>query len=210
MCFEQVDGDLLEKFTQGSRMTISQQQKFCRLHREKSAREHWDNKGYPNIDWHSLDSRIEEHYGVLREILEGGASHYGNLFSQRIRSGGNKTLFKSAAESLTPGYYGSRGLKAMTENLVNEFSSLLRKRSVQDRLISARGNTAYIQAVLVPELTVRLITEDMSVDEETARSILQESIWVGDLLNEELGDVVRNEDDGDEVSSSLLSLSDNE
>jgi len=48
---------------------------------------------------------------------------------------------------------------------------------VQDKLVSARGHTTYVQAVLVPELAVQLIMEDMSVNQEEARAVLMDSVW---------------------------------
>ncbi|SPQ17896.1 d5bcff9f-98a4-4caf-ac41-dca466338caa [Thermothielavioides terrestris] len=169
--------------------------KFCQDHKRRSARETWIQKGYPDIDWRRLDERISRHYGFLRKILEDGMdSHYVDVFQDTVRAGKNRTLFRSDA-NLTPGYYGIRGLRAMSENLIQEFSSILRKRALQDRLVSARGYTVYLQSVLVPELAVRLIMEDMSVGEEEARRILEESSDVGELLNDEIADVVLEDDD---------------
>lgn len=202
LCSKEVDGQLLEDFKkQHPRMTVSQMQKFCHQHRKKSAQEAWQERGYPDIEWHRLDARIAQRYGFLRGILEGARqSYYGDLFRDAVRSGQNRTLLRSDA-NLTPGYYGIRGLRAMSENLIGEFSSLLRRRAVQDRLVSARGHTAYLQSVLVPELAVQLIMEDMGVGEEEARTILKESSWVGELLNDEIADVVLEDSDSDESES---------
>lgn len=48
----------------------------------------------------------------------------------------------------------------------------------------------YAQAVLVPELAVRLVKEDMGVDVDSARQILRESIEIGEKLNFAPNDVV--------------------
>ncbi len=77
------------------------------------------------------------------------------------------------------------------DNIMSNFSSQIRRLAATDKLISSGGVSGYVQAVLVPELAVLLVKEDMSVDDEAARAILQESIEVGDLLNEEEEDVVR-------------------
>ncbi|KAK1755111.1 RTC4-like domain-containing protein [Echria macrotheca] len=201
MCGEEVDGELLANFkSKHPRMTLDKEQKFCLHHKKTSARAKWKQEGYPAIEWNKLDRRIEKKSGFLRAILEGGSSYYGDIFSQKVKAGQNKTLFKSE-ENLTPGYYGIRGLRAMSEHIVGEFSSLLRKRAVQDRLVSARGHTAYVQSVLVPELAVQLIMDDMRVGEDKARSIMKDSVWVGELLNEEVADVVFSDDDEDELDS---------
>ena len=201
MCNEEVDENVLKKFKKihpGLRMTLRQENLFCTFHKKKSAAKIWRKKRYPEIDWNGLDERIAKHYKFLRAILQGGESHYGDIFSQKIKSGQNRTLLKSEDDlNLSPGYYGARGLRAMTDNLTWKFSSLLRERSVKDRLISARGHTAYVQAVLVPELAVQLIKDDMGVDVEKARVIMEESISVGELMNEEVGDVVLESDESD-------------
>lgn len=199
LCNKEVDQALLDEFKERhAQMTVYVMRKFCELHKTRSARQAWQDRGYPDIAWHGLEARMARHYDFLRGILEGGReSHYRERFQDSIRSGGNRTLLRSDA-NLTPGYYGIRGLRAMSENLVSEFSSLLYKTAREDRLVSARGATAFLQAVLVPELAVRLIMEDMGVGEEEARGILAESSWVGELLNDEIPDVVL-EDSEDEM-----------
>lgn len=195
LCNKEVDADLLTAFkSKHPRMTVSQMQKFCHQHKKRSAHKAWLDRGYPDIKWSRLDARIAERYDFLRGILEDDApSHFGDLFRDRVRAGSSRTLLQSDA-NLTPGYYGIRGLRAMSENLIGEFSGVLRRRALQDRLVAARGHTAYLQAVLVPELAVRLIMEDMDVGAEEARGILKESCWVGELLNDEIADVVLDED----------------
>ncbi|KAL7629572.1 hypothetical protein AAE478_001093 [Parahypoxylon ruwenzoriense] len=190
MCREVVDADLLAKYSDRGRMNIRKQAAFCRLHKRESARSSRTEKGYPKIKWRSLDSRCEEHQGFLKDILEGTRpSHYYNVLRENVESGKNRTLLKTD-DSLTPGYYGPRGLRAMTEYIMRTLSSVVRKRAVEDRLVSARGYTGYVQAVLVPELAVRLIMEDMKVTEEDARKIMQDSIEVGELLYEDAGDII--------------------
>lgn len=48
----------------------------------------------------------------------------------------------------------------------------------------------YAQAVLVPELALRLVKEDMGVNDDSARQILRESIDIGEKVNFALNDVV--------------------
>lgn len=52
------------------------------------------------------------------------------------------------------------------------------------------GPVGYAQEVLVPELAVRLVKEDMGVNEETARQILRETIDLGEKVNPALNDKV--------------------
>lgn len=210
MCNEEVDKELLDNFKPKRRhMSLQEMQQFCLLHKETSARTTWMDRGYPDIKWTGLEERMRRQHPFLKQILEGGESHFGDIFSQKVKTGQNKNLRK-LEESLTPGYYGVRGFRAMSEHLVREFSSLLRKRSVKDRLVSARGHTLYVQCVLVPELAVRLIMEDMDVRAEEARVIMTESKWVGELLNEELADVVLSESEGSDSELSPCPDSDRE
>lgn len=83
----------------------------------------------------------------------------------------------------------------MQEGIFARFSDLIRQRTVEDRLVSGRGHLIFVQAVLVPELAVRLVMEDMGVGEEAARRIMQESVEVGRLLCDEDEDVVDEDDE---------------
>jgi hypothetical protein len=81
-----------------------------------------------------------------------------------------------------------------------EFTPLLKKRVVKDRLMAARGVTGFVQSVLVPEVTVLLIMEDMNIMIDEARTVMKDSIGMGELIHEEIRDVVvrRVEDTDDE------------
>jgi hypothetical protein len=190
MCNAHVSPDTIREYTKAGRMNIRTQERFCRAHRVKSAEDDWELQGYPEINWDKLDSRISKHHSFIKKMINGQESHYRNLLSEKVESGKDRNLMKMTS-NLTPGYYGARGLRAISENIFHKFTPLLRKRMVQDPLMSARGYTAYVQTVLVPEATVLLIQEDMSVDAEKAREILSDSVEVGELLNEEIEDVVR-------------------
>ncbi|KAI8954826.1 RTC4-like domain-containing protein [Xylaria longipes] len=191
MCYQEVDRELLEKYSTDGKMSVKQQTAFCRLHRRRSAAKAGTEKGYPDIDWKTMDNRCSAHRDFLRSILEGTqASHYRKVLKEKVDSGKNRTLLTNN-DNLTPGYYGPRGLQVMTEYIMGTLSDVIRRRAVKDKLISARTYTGYVQTVLVPELAVRLIMEDMSVTEERARDVLEESIEIGELLHEEARDVVK-------------------
>ncbi|EKD19297.1 uncharacterized protein L3040_009263 [Drepanopeziza brunnea f. sp. 'multigermtubi'] len=190
MCNAHVSPDTIREFTKAGRMNIRTQEKFCRAHRVKSAEDDWALQGYPEIDWDKLDSRISKHHSFIKKLINGQESHYRDLLGEKVESGKDRNLMKMTS-NLTPGYYGARGLRAISENIFHKFTPLLKKRMIQDPLMSARGYTAYVQTVLVPEATVLLIQEDMSVDAEKAREILSDSVEVGELLNEEIEDIVR-------------------
>lgn len=193
MCNKPVNKKLLK--SQGF-MNIRQQERFCNSHQKDSALYEWNDKGYPEINWNSLDSRIARHHDFIEKLIRGQDSHYRNLLDDIVEAGTERNLLKSKG-NLTPGYYGSRGLQAISENIMLKFTPLLKERAVRDKAVMARGVTGFVQMVLVPEVATLLIMEDMSVDEEKARDVLTESIGLGDMVHEEIQDVVvRKKDDG--------------
>ncbi|KAK9775762.1 putative Restriction of telomere capping protein 4 [Seiridium cardinale] len=195
MCHSLVDPDLLRQHTANGRMNVKKQTTFCRLHKRREAEDAQKTKGYPKVDWDRLETRFRKHDGLIKGILEGHhSSHYADVLGEHVEAGENRTLLRTD-ENLIPGYYGPRGLRVMAEYITKTFSDTARKRAIEDRLISSRGYSGYVQAVLVPELAVRLIMEDMSVAEEDARKIMSESSDVGELVHEETKDVVRWSDD---------------
>lgn len=194
-CKMPVNRELLDSYSRGARMSVRMQRAFCVEHKKAEARDLWKARGYPDIEWKKLDMRISEHFGFLEKILKGGKSHYGDKLARDVKDGKSRNLMKAGFDS-PPGYYGTRGFRAMQEAIFGRFSSLLRQRAVEDALVSSRGYSIYVQAVLVPELAVRLVMEDMDVGSEAARKILEESEAIGELLCEDIGDIV-DEDDED-------------
>ena len=183
-------------------MDTRKQERFCRSHRKTPAEKKWFSKGYPEIDWEKLDSRISEHHDFIKRLLNGADCHYRKTFEEMVAAGKGRSLRKLES-NLTPGYYGSRGLNTISEFVIREFSRLLSKRSVKDPLMSKRGTTAFVQSVIVPEVAVQLIMKDMSIGDVEARVVLTESANMGELVNEEIKDVVEerfenSEDEGDE------------
>ncbi|TVY54966.1 hypothetical protein LCER1_G002920 [Lachnellula cervina] len=187
MCKKPVDPEDLRAF---GNMNTRKQEKFCQSHQKKTAQEEWELKEYPEIDWEKLGSRISKHYSFIRRVINGGESHYRDLLEDKVNAGKDRSLMKMTS-NLTPGYYGARGLRAISENIMLEFTSLIKKKAVKDRRISSRGPTAFVQSVLVPEVAVLLIMEDMHVKADKAREILDDSAGIGELIHEEIRDVVR-------------------
>lgn len=77
------------------------------------------------------------------------------------------------------------------ENIISHFSHKIRRRAASDSLVSTGGVSAFVQAVLTPELAVMLVKEDMKTDDEGARAVLRDSAEVGHLLNEEEDEVIQ-------------------
>lgn len=86
---------------------------------------------------------------------------------------------------------------------MSTFASRIRRLAGSDKLIYTAGVSGFVQAVLAPELAVLLVKDDMGVDDEQARVILRDSADIGNLLNEEEDEVIRDveEQEEDDVES---------
>lgn len=182
-CGKAVDAALLKRFSKGERLKVRKQSEFCRLHRKEDAHREWRSKGYPMIRWATIHDRLRKHNGFLLRVINGDESHFRSELAGNIRQGRSRTIREE--DNFNPGYYGPRGLNLMCDYLVAEFGDLLKERAAEDRVIAGRGSAAFIQTVLVAELAVQLIKEDMNVNDDEARDILEESKPLGEMLHEE-------------------------
>ncbi|KAF7597116.1 hypothetical protein BBP40_010590 [Aspergillus hancockii] len=194
-CKEPVDPELLMRFQSQPKQRIREQQRFCGSHKKTKAQEEWLDKGYPTIDWDMFEDRILGHFDDLENILvPDSQSYYRNILDSTLKSGKAKnfrlTLEGDGLETISCGYYGTRGAGKMLEALTKRFSRKLRRLAASDHIIKSAGVVGYAQNVLVPELAVRLVKEDMGVNEDTARQILRDSIDIGERLNFALNDKV--------------------
>ncbi|KAF4256433.1 hypothetical protein KXV68_005557 [Aspergillus fumigatus] len=194
-CKKAVDSDALRKFRAQPKQRICEQQQFCESHQKETAEKEWKERGYPDIDWDTFDERIKCHFDDLESILvPEGNSYYRNVLDTMLKSGKAKnfrlTLAGDALETICCGYYGTRGANKMLQALTARFSRKLRRLAAEDHIVKTAGPVIYAQAVLVPELAVRLVKEDMGVDVDSARQILRESIEIGEKLNFAPNDVV--------------------
>ncbi|KAL3495378.1 RTC4-like domain-containing protein [Aspergillus germanicus] len=188
MCNEPVDPGLLIKFEAQPRQRFRDQQAFCNSHKKSSIEDQWVAKGYPTIDWEKFNERIQTYFEDLEKILvPGSSSYYKNVLISTLKSGKAKnfalTLAGDSLETISCGYYGTRGSEIMLNAITSRFSRKLTRLAKEDKIINKAGPVGYSQSVLVPELAVRLIKEDMNVDEETARQIMRESIDLGEKVN---------------------------
>ncbi|THC93799.1 hypothetical protein EYZ11_006717 [Aspergillus tanneri] len=172
MCKAPVDAELLMRFQAQPKQRVRDQQRFCESHKQKSAETEWQKKGYPNIDWDKFDDRIQGHFDELEALLVSESpSYYRNILDTNLKSGKAKnfrlTLAGDGIETISCGYYAA-----------------------SDHIVKKAGVVPYAQAVLVPELAVRLVKEDMGVNDESARQILRDSIDLGEKFNFALDDKV--------------------
>ena len=203
MCNAPVDKIFMEEHLPGIRPSVKQQTLFCRTHRLRDARAIWTKMAYPkDLGWTDFDARLQRHHPDIEAILSGRrTSFYRDIFAKHIASGQNRTLRQRLArepdvEGLSSGYYGSKGTKLIIQNILAAFSPTLRRLAATDKLIADGGVSAYVQAVLAPEMAVSLVREDMNVDGDRAREILRESEVIGNLINEEEDEIVLGDDEG--------------
>ncbi|KAJ5157197.1 uncharacterized protein N7482_008297 [Penicillium canariense] len=195
MCKEEVDPNLLEQFLAQPKQRVREQQQFCASHQQQTAKKDWESQGYPDIDWDTFDERVQKHFPELEKLLIPDCScFYRNILNSTLRSGKAQnfrlTLAGDGLETMSCGYYGTKGSGKMLQALTDRFALKLRRLATSDHIVKQAGVVGYAQSVLVPELAVRLVKEDMGVSDDTARQILRESIALGEKLNPALDDVV--------------------
>ncbi|GAB7354114.1 hypothetical protein MBLNU459_g4678t1 [Dothideomycetes sp. NU459] len=178
----------------GGRMNFRMQERFCKAHKARTARQVWEDRGYPEIEWTSFHKRMTSHHDRLHAVLDGEAdSYYREQLEERLRSNTSKTTMKGINLDAHPGsgvgYYGSRGEKRMIDHIMRSFSDKIRRVAASNRLMATMGVSGgvsgYVQAVLVPEMAQALVMEDTGLGAEEARRIIAESSDVGEAVNEE-------------------------
>ncbi|KAL4982855.1 RTC4-like domain-containing protein [Aspergillus falconensis] len=202
MCKAPVDPGALLVFRAQPRQRIRDQRKFCESHKLSSAEQEWKNAGYPTIDWNEFDRRIESHFSEIEKLMvPDNSSYYRNYLKSMLKDGKAKNFalkFEGdALEALSCGYYGTRGSERMLQRITTRYSRKLRRLAAEDYIVKQAGVVGYTQAVLVPELAIRLIKEDMGVDDASARKIMRDSIDVGEKMNPAPNDVVPVEEENE-------------
>ncbi|CRL23737.1 unnamed protein product [Penicillium camemberti] len=200
ICRKEVDWASLELFRAKPKQRIREQVMFCESHKMRSAMDLWRDRGYPEIDWDGFEERVQSYFPELEKLLVPGASsYYRNILSTsfapgkarnfRVRVDDAKTL-----ETMTCGYYGTRGATKILETIIRRFSVIVRRLATTDEIIKTAGVAGYTQSVLVPELAVLMVKDDMKVNDEDARRIMRESMDIGTRVHPDLNVVPIPED----------------
>ncbi|CAG8570293.1 5193_t:CDS:2 [Diversispora eburnea] len=83
-----------------------------------------------------------------------------------------------------PGYYGTRGMNIKTEELNNQL--FLHTCILTNKLSYPKNPVDYILEIMVPEMALRLISQDKGgITLEEARKIIEDSSTFGDYVHEE-------------------------
>ncbi|CAG8262812.1 unnamed protein product [Penicillium salamii] len=195
MCKVEVDPEILAEFKSQPKQRIREQQQFCESHKVRSALQQWEQRKYPTIAWDQFETRVQSLFPAIEKLLIPDApSYYRNTLDGILASGKAKnfrlTIDGKGLEVITCGYYGTKGASLMLDAVIARFSRSLRRLAATDRIVKTAGVAGYAQCVLVPELAMRLVKQDMGVDDEEARQIMRESMDIGQKLNPEANDVV--------------------
>jgi len=101
-------------------MNFKMQERFCQAHKASTAETTWQARSYPEVDWESLQERLESHNVHMQAVLDGRIrSRYRDELEEKIRKGNTKTAQKTFnpeednGSGPRVGYYGSRGAKMM-------------------------------------------------------------------------------------------------
>jgi hypothetical protein len=197
LCDKSIDIDYYRSYWRGKKSTVRNQQIFCREHTKHTALAEYKRRGYPEIDWSHLPSRIAKHHPLLESIIRNEhPSHYRDIQAENVadRQTGRKMQETNVSLHLTQtGYYGSRGSRAMMETITDKLAGVIREYEVKDRVVASAGMANFVLRVLVPELTIRLVMEDYKLSERSmseAEEIVKKSGELGAVVNEELRDEV--------------------
>ena len=100
------------------KMTMRAQAAFCRQHRRFSAEKTWKERGYPEIDWESLDNRLRGYHSQIGSLLSGKSQSQSRIaLEEGLGSGRHRTLRQvlgsRTEQVLVPGYYGARGARVL-------------------------------------------------------------------------------------------------
>ncbi|KAF1932245.1 uncharacterized protein M421DRAFT_287424 [Didymella exigua CBS 183.55] len=212
VCNEPVDQDLYWLFWKGLDKTIKNQAAFCHTHRKATAQKEYLAEGYPSVDglpsiqWSAIPERIKKHRMALYSILAGETpSHHRKRYAPLALTGkaaavprtrtdlspsknAQLSAYALDSNSVYPGYYGPRGRRLITEAVMSLLNAEI-KRSA-DPVVQTSGPATFVQAVLVPEVAVRLIMEDLRCDVESAEEVREATFEMGALLHEEVEDRV--------------------
>lgn len=180
------------------------QRVFCNEHTLADARILFAEHEFPEINFFRLKTeRIPKHTAHLKSVMYRRIpSHFLEEVDAQIPDKNNRQqvrdYFNKQREdeiAVPTGYYGAKGAQIMAEGIAQELSRFM-KGKVAHELIKAIGVGPFIANVLVPELTQRLIMEDLKLqDEAKARTIMHESTYAGMILHPEDEKVERHDDD---------------
>ncbi|KAK4699048.1 hypothetical protein P7C70_g7219, partial [Phenoliferia sp. Uapishka_3] len=169
------------------RLPVIETASFCRKHEEENVIiPEGRRNGWPEtIDWDKLHGRIESFTEDLTNIIYNKTpSTFLDAAKAEWEQKGARKMANVMSEWGSfdveqPGYYGPRGFEQMIKSLNECF--------IEIPLLNARRAAplpvdAYLRRVLIPELTIRLIAQDMGQSREVAKETAVESRAYGKAM----------------------------
>lgn len=194
--------------TNPSQLGIAGQSKFCYQHRHRDARLSWAENHYPEIKWDVLtDTKSSTLQRALKHVVSVIKRHTDSYYLEQmddaIKSArGNQTkinkYFNTALLDVAHnGYYGPKGAKLVAQAVAvdKDLNKVIDRVMRVDKNVRVAGVSRMLVAVVVPEILQFLVMEDMVVEGEEARKILEDSTDVGLLLCGDDDIVRRDEED---------------
>lgn len=112
LCSSPLPPGYLDKWTLSRPVRFELWVKICQDHKELEFREDWTKKGYPDIQWEELPTRIVKHLPQLKDVIsEKTESHFRSEFAKQLEdtAGLTRNLLRLEHKLPFPGYYGPRG-----------------------------------------------------------------------------------------------------
>ncbi|KAJ9621807.1 hypothetical protein H2204_011723 [Knufia peltigerae] len=161
----------------------------------------WGKRGYPQINWERVPSRVRELKSWLETCLTAQSvppfreRYVHQLFLPRRGILNDPLLATSYG-----GYYGPRGENQVIEELIFLLREAMTNAKEEDDIIH-RNPVQYYRHVLVPATIHRFIQEDMGQNAEDALTTMEESTDLGHYFNEDC-DVLEMPDNASNESAS--------
>ncbi|KAG0225740.1 hypothetical protein BGW42_004111 [Actinomortierella wolfii] len=181
--------------SQHQELSLHDKFEFCRIHiAEARIVPIGEARNYPmHIRWYELPQRVHQMRHDLQGIIDRRVqSTFLDEAQERYRKMGGQNARRAGAifaslDHVMPGYYGSRGSHELFKILGEMF---LDTKVLTKEKASPQQPVEFIQQVLIPEATIRLIAEDSittsstGVTLEEARKIMHESAEFGNYMQE--------------------------
>ena len=211
LCQASVDPVQSAAFYRERKRTVRNQTLFCKEHRRTTAQAEYQALGLPRVHWEGLPEQIRSYRPQLKALLRNKTkveSEYRKQHAEKLLSGRAAALPSKRKDQKTEeleeemfatmddadestGFYGPRGKRIMMEVIGEVLVNDIGEAQATDPVVGRSGFAAFLQAVLVPELTVLLAMEDLGgVSAGVAKDKIAKSGELGVLLHEDVDDEV--------------------
>ncbi|KAI1949847.1 hypothetical protein LOZ57_002325 [Ophidiomyces ophidiicola] len=181
ICSTSIEARLLREYMNEKKfIPFRAQMEICRAHKKMTAESQRRERGYPVINWDTIEDRLTRLGSMIHSIIRAKTKSF---FETSIEN--NLQSLSRGSDFHCAGYYGPKGLEIIGQHIARvHCSHITAVSSTKLQFIRRCGGVpAYIQEVLVPEVLTKLIGKDMGMGDCQARSVLEGSKEIGELLN---------------------------